>query len=137
MIADRVHASRYLRRTLMTLTALAMAGTLTGCAMLGFGAKNPLVGTWNLDISSQLGDSTQVLTVADDLTGGVTLPDDGGTMEISETTVEDNAVTFKITFNIQGEELPATFEGTIEGDSISGEYVTELGNATVTGTRGG
>jgi len=102
--------------------------------MGGGAASNPFVGTWDLVVESQLGTNEQTLVVGSDLTGSITSADLGDTM-ISNAAVDGNSVTFDVVFDIQGQELPAKFEGTIDGDSISGEYVTELGNGTVTGTR--
>ena len=122
------------RVAVLSIACLAMTVLISGCATMGGGASNPLVGTWDLVVESQLGTNEQTLVVASDLTGSITSADLGDT-EISNAAVDGNSVTFDVVFDIQGQELPAKFEGTIDGDSISGEYVTELGNGTVKGTR--
>ena len=109
---------------------------MVGCATTGGGgASNPLVGSWSLTVESALGTSEQTLTVNADMSGAVTTTEPAATMPISNAAVDGQSATFDIVFNIQGQELAAKFEGTIDGDSISGEYVTDLGNGTVTGTR--
>ena len=115
---------------------VAACAVLVGCATTtGGGAPNPLVGTWNVVMESALGTTPIVLTVNADLSGMVSA-EGLGDVPISETVVDGQSVTFKIVFDLDGQELPATFEGTIDGDSISGEFITDLGNGTVTGTRG-
>lgn len=88
-----------------------------------------------MTVNSPMGASEQVLTVNKDLTGTVSAPDLGEPMEILNATVEGQSVSFGIVFDMQGQQLEAEFKGTIDGDSISGEYITDFGNATVTGTR--
>ena len=123
------------RTAVLSIACLALTVLISGCASLGGGgSSNPLVGTWDLVVESQLGTNEQTLVVGSDMTGNITSADLGDSA-ISNAAADGNSVTFDVTFDIQGQELPAKFEGTIDGDSISGEYVTELGNGTVTGTR--
>ncbi len=122
------------RTAVLSIAFLAMTLLISGCATTGGGASNPFVGTWDLVVESQLGTNDQTLVVGSDLAGSITSADLGDS-EISNAAVDGNSVTFDVTFDIQGQELAAKFEGTIDGDSISGEYVTELGNGTVTGNR--
>ena len=122
------------RAAVLSLACLAMTALISGCATFGGGASNPFVGTWDLVVESQLGTNEQTLVIGSDMMGSITSEDLGDT-EISNAAIDGNSVTFDVTFDIQGQELAAKFEGTIDGDSISGEYVTDLGNGTVTGTR--
>lgn len=118
------------------VASAAFVFAMVGCATTsGGGASNPLVGSWSLTVESALGTSEQTLTVNADMSGAVTTAEPAATIPISNAAVDGLSVTFDIVFDIQGQELAAKFEGTIDGDSISGEYVTELGNGTVTGTR--
>lgn len=112
-----------------------MTVLISGCASIGGGgSSNPFVGTWDLVVESALGTNEQTLIVGSDMTGNITSADLGDSV-ISNAAADGNSVTFDVTFDVQGQELAAKFQGTIDGDSISGEYVTELGNGTVTGTR--
>ena len=123
------------RAAILSIACLALTVLISGCATMGGGgASNPLVGTWDLVVESQLGTNEQTLVVGSDLSGSITSADLGDS-EISNAAVDGNSVTFDVTFDVQGNELPAKFNGTIDGDSITGEYVTDLGNGTVTGTR--
>jgi|TARA_Y100000310_G_scaffold286900_1_gene311443 Na+-transporting NADH:ubiquinone oxidoreductase subunit NqrB len=105
-----------------------------GCATTG--AINPAVGTWSVVIAAPQGDSPGTLSINEDLTGAMTM-----TMAPGEETVLNNAafadgsLTFDVVFNIQGNEIPAKFVGTIVGDEVTGEFQTDFGNAGVTGTR--
>lgn len=117
----------------MAVACLAAAVLITGCATTGGGSVNPFVGTWNLVVESALGTTEQTLVVGSDMTGAIDI--DGASVEITNVATDGNNATFDVVFDIQGQELDAKFEGTIDGDSISGEYVTELGNGTVTGSR--
>lgn len=114
---------------------LACAALFAGCASLGGGAKNPFVGTWDLTVVSALGTNQQTLVVNNDLTGTVTSLGLGDAISIENVAVDGNNVRFEVVFEIQGQQLPAEFEGTIDGDSISGDYITDLGNGNVTGSR--
>lgn len=134
MIRKNLNDRSVAQRAAAMFVTVALLGGLSGCALLG-GASNPLVGSWDITVESQLGTQTQTLVVADDLTGSVESADLGGALPISEVSVEGNAVSFKLTFDIGGQKLEAKFEGTIEGDKITGTYVTDLGNGEVTGTR--
>lgn len=117
----------------MAVACLAAAVLITGCATTGGGSVDPFVGTWDLVVESALGTTEQTLVVGSDMTGAIDI--DGVSVEITNVATDGNNATFDVVFDIQGQELAAKFEGIIDGDSISGEYVTELGNGTVTGTR--
>lgn len=118
----------------LAVVCLAMTALISGCATFGGGSANPFVGTWVIVVDSQLGTSEQTLVVASDMTGTLEV-DQVGTLELNNVASEGNSVSFDVVFDIQGQELAAKFEGTIDGDSISGEFKTDFGNATVTGTR--
>ena len=122
-------------RRLSGVAAVAfMACALVGCAT-GGGAANPLVGTWNFTVESQLPTFTQVVKINDDMTGMITMTEPEAEIVPSNIMLDGDKVTFDIVFDIEGQELEAQFVGTLDGDSLTGEYVTDLGNGTVTGTR--
>ncbi len=123
-----------LRRAGGFAATVLMACALVGCAT-GGGMANPLVGTWNFTVESQLGTIEQVVKINDDMTGMISMVEPEAEMVPSNIKLDGNNVTFDVVFDIEGQELPAQFVGTIDGDSITGEYVTDLGNGTVTGSR--
>ncbi|MDK1021439.1 MAG: hypothetical protein QGD90_07365 [Candidatus Hydrogenedentes bacterium] len=122
------------KASVLVVVCLAMTALISGCATMGGGSANPFVGTWDIVVDSPLGTSEQTLVIASDMTGAIETAEIG-TLEISNVASEGNAASFDVVFDIQGQQLPAKFVGTIDGDSLSGEYITDLGNATVTGTR--
>ena len=69
------------------------------------------------------------------MSGFVQVPDGDGTLPIMNLLLEEQTVTFDIVFDIQGQQVPAKFNGMLDEDNISGEFATDLGNATVTGMR--
>jgi hypothetical protein len=121
-------------KTARMLSVVIAAIAIAGCATTG-GSANPLVGTWDFTVESQLGTMEQVVTVMEDMTGVVTTVEPPSEINVTNFAYADGAVTFDIVFDIEGTELPAKFVGTLEGDEITGEYVTDLGNGTVTASR--
>jgi hypothetical protein len=115
---------------------LACSALFIGCASLGGGgAKNPFVGTWNLTVDSPIGTFRQELVIDKALTGVLRTEALGSDWTVGDVTVEGNEVSFTAIFEIEDEDLPAEFTGTIDGDSITGRYDTDEGSGTVTGTR--
>jgi hypothetical protein len=107
---------------------------LGGCATLfGGGAPNPAVGTWDVTVESALGTQEQELVVHDDMSGYVKSGD--AEIAIQNAALDADMLTFDISFDVQGQQLDAKFDGTIKGDTLTGQYVTELGNGDVSGTR--
>ena len=118
----------------LAVACLAMIALISGCATMGGGSANPSVGTWLIVVDSPLGTSEQTLVIASDMTGTLEA-EQVGTLELNNVASEGNSLSFDVVFEIQGQELAAKFDGTIDGDSISGEFITDFGNATITGTR--
>ena len=75
------------------------------------------------------------MTVNEDMTGLIHVPEDDTTITVMNLLLEGQTVTFEIVFDLQGQEIAAKFNGTLDGDDISGVFVTDIGNATVTGKR--
>lgn len=122
------------KASVLAVVCLAMTAVISGCASLGGGSGKTFVGTWDIVGESPAGPFEQALVITSDMTG--TIASQGAdTLEISNVTSERNSVSFEVVFNIQGRQIPAKFEGTISGDSLSGKYSTEFGDATLTGTR--
>ena len=121
------------------LAMVFLVGALGGCALLGGAPPNPLVGTWNLTVESPLGTSEQVFTVVEEggvLSGSISIDGAEEALIVTNLMLEGSAVTFDVVFDIPDfGVLPAKFEGTIDGDNFMGEYGTEGGTGTVTGTR--
>ena len=116
------------------LALLVIIAALSSCALFA-PAPNPLVGTWNVTVVSPLGTSEQSMTVDEDMTGLIHVPEDNTTIPVMNLLLEGQTVTFDIDLEVQGQKLAAKFNGTVDGDNISGVFVTDFGNATVTGKR--
>ncbi len=121
------------KASVLVVVCLAMTAIISGCTTLG-GGSDPFVGTWDVVVDSPMGTSEHTLLIASDMTGTIE-SQDADTLEVSNVASEGNSASYDVVFDIQGQQLAARFEGTIDGDSLSGEYITDFGNATVTGTR--
>ncbi|MDP7638738.1 MAG: hypothetical protein QGG73_03350 [Candidatus Hydrogenedentes bacterium] len=119
------------------LAIVVLAAGLAGCAAFDKrGPSNPAVGTWATTVTSPMGAFPMTLTLNVDMTGTVSSSGDlRESLAVSNAVVDGQTLTYGIVFDIEGQELPAVFNGTIDGDSLNGEYETAMGNATVTGTR--
>ena len=111
---------------------MTLALLMAGCASSG--GVDPAVGNWEVVTVSALGTAEQTIVINNDMTG--MLKAQGQDFALSNVVSDKGALTFDLTFSIQGTDIPAKFAGTIEGDAIKGEFVTQFGNASVTGNRG-
>ena len=105
---------------------------MAGCASSG--GIDPAVGNWDIVSVSALGTAEQTIVINGDMTG--VLQAQGQEIALRNVVSEKGDLTFDLTFSIQGSDIPAKFVGTIDGDSIKGEVITQYGNASVTGSRG-
>lgn len=117
------------------LAVVVLAVSLAGCASMG-GATIPAVGTWATTVDSPAGVVDMTLTINPDMSGTVSMTEPAeATFAISDAMVDGQSLSFSVMFEFQGQELPATFQGTVDGDAITGEFETAFGNAMLTGTR--
>jgi hypothetical protein len=117
-----------------TITLVVLfAALLAGCATTS--SRHPVAGTWDVESVSNMGTSRQTLMVNEDLTGMLQPAAGGPGIPLNNGSFEGGQLTFDVSFNIQGNALAAKFVGTIEGESITGEYRTAYGNGAVTGVR--
>jgi hypothetical protein len=115
--------------------AVLFTVALTGCATSGGGASNPAVGTWDVTVDSPAGVLEMAVTIAPDMSGTISVADQGEPLDVENAVLEGQTLTFGVTFDFQGTELAAKFVGVIDGDTITGEIQTDFGNAEATGTR--
>jgi hypothetical protein len=73
-------------------------------------------GTWEITSDSQLGELVRTLIVKPDGTG--TYND----FAITDFTLDGNAVSFSVTIDVQGQEMPLDLEGTYEGKEFTGNF---------------
>lgn len=93
-------------------------------------------GRWDVTSDSQLGVLERTLVVNKDWTGAYIAKDSGDEFAISNLAVDGSEVSFDVTVSAQGQDLPLTFKGTHEGDSLTGEFFMD-GNSVsqVTGKK--
>ena len=103
-------------RRLVMVAALVLG--LAGAAMAG-----EVAGTWTAEFDSQIGVQKYTYTFEVDgetLTGTAVGERMGETVEVAITDgkVVGDKVTFTEMLNFQGQEVPITYDGTIDGDEI-------------------
>jgi hypothetical protein len=99
----------------------------------------PVVGVW--DLAYQIGDRdvTAKLTVSQkpDGTLDAKWASQMGESAISNVKFQDGKLTFDRTVKFNDQELKMTFEGTVQGDKLTGVSKSDMGEIEVTGTRFG
>ena len=119
-----------MKKLMSGLLVLSLA-TLVGCAA---GGPPPAVGVWGVEMNTPLGNLPAVLTLNED--GTCTMAADAlGEAPIEGIVYDGNMVTFTAEVDAQGTILVLEFSGTVEGDSIEGEFDSDFGAFGVTGTR--
>lgn len=111
-----------------SLVALVLG--LSSCAS----APPPAVGAWDISMNTPVGQMPALLTIAEDGTGSMSA-DGLGEAPITGIMMEGNSVSFSTDIDAQGQLLTLTFDGTVEGDALTGEFGSDFGAFGVTGTR--
>ena len=89
----------------------------------------PLVGTWNLDVSSERGDRKQRLRVFSDMSGLY------GATPVKKFQLKDGKVTFKISLEFGDQTYELDFQGKLDENSLTGEITSSRGTQKVTGKK--
>ena len=116
------------------VAVMVLAATLVGCATLGGGSKNALVGSWALVSDWGIGESEQILVVNEDLTGTFAEEKGDWTSKLSNVSSEDGKVSFSYFYG-GGNQYEISFEGTVSGDRLQGEFESGSKYASTVGTR--
>ena len=103
---------------------------LVGCVA----STPPAVGVWNVEMDTPLGAIPAVLTLNADGTGSMSA-DALGEAPIDGIVFDGNSLTFDTEIDAQGTTLVLEFSGSVDGDSIEGEFGSDFGAFGVTGTR--
>ncbi len=93
-------------------------------------------GVWNLEITTQMGKQTPVLTLnvnGNECSG--TFAGAQGTREFSGGSVDGDNVSFKLEVDAQGSKVTLECKATIDGDKISGELKSPMGPVQLSGER--
>ncbi|MCI0663798.1 MAG: amidohydrolase family protein [Acidobacteria bacterium] len=99
-------------------------------------ASASAAGTWALNVNSPNGAVTSILTIRQDgesLNGEIDTP--FGKVTISNGRIRGDEMTFDFTINAQGQPLPVTAKGKIDGNSISGMMETSGQSFDFSGTK--
>jgi hypothetical protein len=116
-----------------TLQRNALTGTLNSergeMAVEGTRMGADLIGTWNLEVTSDFGTRPQRLRVNPDLSALY------GAMAVKKVNFQDGKVSFKITMEFGDRTFEMDFAGKIQGTKLEGEISTQMGSQKVTGTR--
>ena len=117
--------------------ALALAGVMV--SMLGCGAEltarpgQALVGTWELTTESERGTRTRTLVINEDLTG--TYKGRNREFPVTDLTIEGNQVSFNVKMSFNEREFTLEFKGTLDGKTLTGEFISSRGSRDVTGKK--
>lgn len=105
--------------------------TLVACAG---GGSAPGVGVWGVEMNTPLGALPATLTLNADGSGNMSA-EGLGDAPISGVMYEGNTIGFEAEIDAQGQTLVLDFTGTVDGDSLVGEFGSDFGAFEVTGSR--
>lgn len=119
------------------LLALAAALIALGCSAYGAPALPAAVGSWNMTIETPLGTQEPTLIVSGDASGLMgTLSSPQGDVELANVTWnDDGTLGFTMDIDAGGQSLSLTFSGTVDGDSLTGEFASDFGPMEANATR--
>lgn len=120
-----------MKRIFKGLVFLTANVLLAACASA---PANPFVGVWDVSINTPMGVMGATLDVASDLSGAMR-SDQLGATAMKGVTVTGNAVSFNVVIDAQGQTLPLSFAGTIDGRNLSGNFDSDFGAIPVTAVR--
>jgi len=89
----------------------------------------PLIGTWNLEATSERGTRAQRLTVNPDLSGRY------GAIPIKQINFQDGKVDFPVVMQFGDQSFEMRFSGKIEDSKLVGELTSDRGSQKITGTK--
>ena len=97
--------------------------------------KTSVFGQWEFTSETQRGTRTSVLTLKEDMTGTYTMRE--RETPITELKIDGKEVSFKLEMSYGENSFTMDFKGTVEGDTLNGEFVTSRGNREAKGVRVG
>jgi hypothetical protein len=117
------------------LTAVLLAISLLASARLGAQGTN-VTGEWLFNVTTDQGGGTPTITFKQDgekLTGKYA--GQLGSADLTGT-VKGNAIHFTFTIDVQGQQAPVTYEGTVEKNTMKGKLdIGGMVNGTFTATK--
>lgn len=88
-----------------------------------------LIGTWNLDVTSDFGDRKQRLVVNPDMSGLY------GSMPVKDIKLDGDAVSFKLVMEFGQNTFEMDFAGKLADSKLTGELTSDRGSQKITGTK--
>ena len=88
-----------------------------------------VIGQWELDVKSDSWTRKELLKILPDLSARY------GAIAIDKIHLDDNDMTFKTSLEVGGQTLDISFAGQINGRKLTGEIISPMGTAEVTGER--
>jgi len=89
----------------------------------------PVIGTWNLEVTSERGTRKQRLSVNPDMSGLY------GAIPIKKVNLEDDKVSFKIVLEFGEQRFEMSFEGKLDDSKLTGELTSDRGSQKIKGTK--
>ncbi len=89
----------------------------------------PVIGTWNLEVTSERGSRKQRLRVNPDMSGLY------GAIPIKKVNLEGNQVSFKIVLEFGEQRFEMDFEGKLDDSKLAGELTSSRGSQKIKGTK--
>jgi hypothetical protein len=122
-------------KTLIQNLALAIVASLLASASVVAQATN-VTGEWTFNVQTDQGGGTPTITFKQDgekLTG--TYAGQLGNSELTGT-VKGNAIHFTFSIDVQGQQAPVTYDGTVEKNTMKGKMdIGGMVNGTFTATK--
>jgi hypothetical protein len=124
-----------MKSMIRVLPAVVFAIGLLGAARLGAQAPN-VTGEWAFSVTTDQGGGTPVITFKQDgetLTGKYA--GQLGNADLTGT-VKGSAIHFTFTLDVQGQQAPVTYDGTVEKNTMKGKMdIGGMVNGTFTATK--
>jgi hypothetical protein len=89
----------------------------------------PLIGTWNLEATSERGARKQRLRINPDMSGLY------GAIPVKKINLEGDQVSFKIVLEFGNQKFEMSFEGKVEDSKLTGELISSRGSQKIKGTK--
>jgi len=89
----------------------------------------PLIGTWNLEATSERGARKQRLRINPDMSGLY------GAIPVKKINLEGDQVSFKIVLEFGNQKFEMGFEGKVEASKLTGELISSRGSQKIKGTK--
>lgn len=108
---------------------LMIALALVACAA----AAPAAVGIWDVEMNTPVGSQQVELIINADGSGNFAGPQ--GEQSIDGIAFDGNALNFSMTIDAQGQSITLDFSGSVQGDSLNGEFNTPFGALAISGSR--